>query len=101
VPTNEAALLLGAQVEFHSIFARLAESSFARAEAFDRLVHDGLQQLTRFPHSAPQHIGRYHRLLLEKLPYALYYAVEGRRVFVHAILDVRQSREAVARRLGL
>ena len=101
MPANEAALLLGAQVDFHSIFGRFAESNPVRAEAFDRLVHEGMQQLEQFPHSAPFHIGRYHRLLLGKLPYALFYAVEGRRVFVHAILDIRQPREVIARRLGL
>ena len=101
MPANEAALLLGAQIEFQSIFARFADSSFARAEAFDQLVHEGLRQIAKFPHSAPRHIGRYHRLLLRKPPYALFYAVEGNRVFVHAILDIRQPREAIARRLGL
>jgi ParE toxin of type II toxin-antitoxin system, parDE len=101
VPANEATLLLGAQIEFQAIFNRFAEYSFARARDFDRLVHEGMQQLEQFPRSAPLHIGRYHRLRLEDLPYGLFYAIEGQRIFIHAILDIRQPREAIARRLGV
>lgn len=101
MPADETALLLGARIEFHSIFGRLAEFSEARAEEFDETVHEGMEQLSQFPHSAPLHIGRYRRLVLAGFPYALYYAVDGTRVFVHAILDTRLSRVAIARRLGL
>ena len=101
MPANEAALLLGAQVEFHTLFAKFAASSMARAQDFDRLVQEGMQQLEQFPHSAPLYVERYHRLLLGKFPYALFYAIEGQRVFVHAILDIRQPLNVIVRRLGL
>jgi plasmid stabilization system protein ParE len=98
---NEAILLAGAEIEFHSVYAQLAASGFARAERFDHTVQEALRQLAHFPRSAPEHLGRYRRLLLDDFPYALYYAVEGRRVFVHALLDTRQSPEAIRRRIGL
>ena len=101
MPTNEPVLLLGAEVEFHALFAHLAEQSFARAERFDRLVHQAMLQLAQFPRSAQTHAGRYRRLLIDDFPYALFYAVENERVFVHAILDVRQSPSAIRLRLGL
>ena len=43
----------------------------------------------------------YHRLLLADFPQALYYTVEARRVFIHAIVDTRQDLGTLLGRLGI
>ena len=79
---SEAILLAGAEIEFHTAYARLAETSLHRAELFDLAVQKGLQQIGLFPRSAPEHLGRYRRLLLGHFPSALYYAIDGPRICV-------------------
>ena len=101
MPEHEASLLAGANVEFFTIFAKLAEINFKTAQLFDDLVHHGLGQIAQFPHSAPLFVDRYRRLRLGRLPFALFYAIDAKRVFVHAILDIRLPRYAILRRLGL
>ena len=98
---NDAVLLAGAEIEFHEAYSRLADSSFARADCFDQMVQEGLRQLAGFPRSGPEYIAPYRRLVLRDFPYARYYALEGRRVLVHALLDVRQNPDSVRRRLGI
>ena len=98
---SDAVLLAGAEIEFHEAYARLAGSGFGRADRFDHLVQEGLRQLAGFPRSGPEYIAPYRRLVLREFPYALYYALEGRRVLVHALLDLRQNPDSVRRRLGI
>ena len=98
---SEACLLLGAEIDFHTIYGRLALSSVARADRFDRVVHKALQQLGDFPNSAPAFEEPFRRLVLKGFFLAFYYVVENQRVFVHAILDSRQPLTSIRLRLGL
>ena len=98
---SEAVLLTGAENQFHELYARFALSSFARADQFDRLITDALRQLSDFPSSAPEFIHPFRRLALPRFFLAVYYVIEGRRVFVHALLDSRLPQSAVRRHLDL
>ena len=98
---SEAVLLAGAGIEFHTAFARYEETNLHRAELFDDAIDKGLRQIGLFPRSAPEYIGRYRRLVLGHFPYALYYAIDGLRVYVHAILDPRTPLATIRRRLGI
>jgi plasmid stabilization system protein ParE len=97
---SEVVLLAGAEIHFHEVYAQLAVHGFARAERFDNVVQEAFQQLAAYPRSAPEFIGKYRRLLLGEFPFALYYIIEGERIFIHALLDIRQSPESILRRLG-
>jgi len=43
--------------------------------------------------------GKYHRLLSERFPFAVYYQIKGNTVYVHAVLDCRQNLQRTQRRL--
>lgn len=45
------------------------------------------------------HFGRFHRLLSEKFPYAVYYEVKEQTVYVRAVLDLRRDPEWIKRKL--
>lgn len=45
------------------------------------------------------HFGRFHRLLSQKFPYAVYYEVKEQMVYVRAVLDLRRDRAWIQRRL--
>ncbi|MDB6149377.1 MAG: hypothetical protein JWQ44_825 [Chthoniobacter sp.] len=98
---GDAILLTGAEIHFHTVYAQIASSSFERADQFDARVNEALAQLGRCPQSAPAYLDRFRRPLRPDSTYALYCVAEGDRVFVHALLDVRQSPEAIRRHPGL
>ena len=97
----EVVTLLGAEIEIRVAFAKFADISFARAERFDKNVQAALGILATFPSSGPVFAGRIHRLVLNPGPFALFYVIEGNRVFIHAFLDTRQHPETIRRRLNL
>lgn len=97
---SDAVLLTGAEIQFHDLYARFAEFSFARANEFDDAITEALRQLGEFPHSAPRFVEPYRRMVLSKFSLACYYVIEKRRVFVHAILDSRSSPNTIRRHLG-
>jgi len=43
--------------------------------------------------------GKYHRLLSEHFPFAVYYQIKGDTVYVHAVLDSRQNPQRTQGRL--
>jgi plasmid stabilization system protein ParE len=98
---NEIALLRNAETDWAEILVRLTDIDPRLAEDFDDGLDQGLDQLKRMPHSAPKFSGAFHRLVLEEMPYGVFYAVEGSRIFVHAIFDLRQDPAVIRRRLGL
>ena len=98
---SDAVLLTGAEIQFHDLYARFAAFSFARADEFDSAIAAALQQLGEFPQSAPEFVEPYRRMVLRKFSLALYYVIEKRRVFVHAILDSRSSPNTIRRHLGI
>ncbi|MGF1656328.1 MAG: hypothetical protein ACFCU3_05040 [Verrucomicrobiales bacterium] len=89
----EVELLLGAEIEFLELYS-------VYGDRFYVLFDECLDQIRKFPRSAPIYTSPFHRLLIRKTPYALFYAVEGRRVLIHAILDLRMSPSRIAERLG-
>ena len=97
----ELVTLLGAEIEIQTAYIHLSESNFQRAEKFDANLQAAFHQLKTFPHSGPVYSGRIHRLVLSPGPYALFYAFDKTRVYIHAFLDTRQQPEMIARRLGI
>jgi plasmid stabilization system protein ParE len=98
---NEVILLARAEAHFHREYAQLAETDFARAEHFDAVINEGLRQLREYPHSGPPFEGQLRRLFVGGYALGIYYAVEGRRIVVHGLLDTRRDPEWIRRELGL
>jgi hypothetical protein len=42
---------------------------------------------------------KYHRLLSKRFPYAVFYTVSKKTVFVHAVVDCRRDPDWIGRRL--
>ena len=58
-----------------------------------------LGRLRTFPELAPPFHEAYRRLLVHGFPYGVFYTIEGRRIIVAAIMDLRQDPEVIRRRL--
>ena len=45
------------------------------------------------------YFGKYHRMLVKRFPYSIYYRVESNSVLIYAILDNRRNPEWIRKRL--
>ena len=45
------------------------------------------------------YFGKYHRMLVKRFPYSVYYRVESNNILVYAILDNRRNPEWIRKRL--
>ena len=52
-------------------------------------------QLRAFPAIAPVCHEPYRRLLVHGFPFGIFYTVEGRRIIVSAVMDLRQDPEVI------
>lgn len=52
------------------------------------------------PEIAPYFHRTYRRLLIGGFPFGIFYSIEGGRIIVTAVMDLRQNPEMIRRRLG-
>jgi len=57
-------------------------------------------RLRIFPELAPAFHKDYRRLLVHGFPYGIFHTVEGRRIMISGVMDLRQDPEFIRRRLG-
>lgn len=87
-------LLIEAQLDYFKANERYGER-------FDIPCERALELLRNHQSIGPIFRHRYRRLLIPKTPFGIFYTIEGERVMVGAILDLRQDHEAILKRLGL
>ncbi|HRH98799.1 MAG TPA: hypothetical protein PLB55_22855 [Prosthecobacter sp.] len=90
---NEIVLLQGAQSDLLSIYAVQGERTYFR-------VDHALGILRLFPEAGPMHYkDSIRRLVVTRTHFGIFYSVTGDRVFVGAIMDLRQSPKVIEGRL--
>ncbi len=89
----EIVLLQGAQADLLEAYSRLGDRFYEAAD-------QALEQIRQFPESAPIFQGRYRRKLILRYPFGIFYDAGNGRLFVKAVLDLRQDPEAILKRLG-
>lgn len=90
---HEIVLLQGAQGDLLSIYIGQGERIYHR-------VDNALGILRVFPEAGPVHFKKsIRRLVVTRTNLGIFYSVTGGRIFVGAILDLRQSSDAIGRRL--
>jgi len=98
----EVVLLRGAEDDALNLFIAIHERSTNRAEKFSRALDRALGELSVFPEIRSRYRGRYRRkLVIGFREYGVFYTVEGDRVMVQAILNLRQDPQQIRRRLSL
>ena len=97
----ELVFLQGAEVDIQAAYGFYGGPDAKHAELFlERL--DKLSGLLREnPTMGPVYGGRFRRLVLRGFHHALFYTVTADRIFVSAVLDLRQNPKRVRQRLGL
>ena len=97
---KELILLLQADVDIQSAFDRYEEYQEGRGEVFLRQLDAALTLLRQHPEIGLVYRLPYRRLLIHDFPYGVFYAVEPSRLIVTAVMDLRQSPEAIRRKLS-
>ncbi len=94
-------ILAGAENDTLNLFAKLEARNPDSADEFYRHFEEALQQLGTHSESAQIFAGRIRirRLVMHGYPFGVFVTVEGERLFVQAVLDLRQSPETIRRRL--
>jgi len=71
------------------------------AEEFLSMVERTLTLLLAFPELGPLVAHPFRRCLLRDRNIGIFYTFEGRRIFIHALCDLRQDPAHLRRRLGV
>jgi hypothetical protein len=93
-------LLRGSEPDLLENYVRLEGLRPGLGDRFYRMLDLALARLRQFPESAPGYQGAYRRLILRPFHLGVFYSIEGDRVMVGAILDLRQDPRSIRQRLS-
>jgi plasmid stabilization system protein ParE len=97
---SDLIFLHSADSDIQSAFNFYESLQPGRGEISMRQLDIALGQLRKFPEIAPHFSGAYRRLLTAGFPYGVFYTLEGNRIIIAAVLDLRQNPEAIRKRLS-
>ncbi len=96
---NELVLLFSADADIQAAYEFYEAFQAGRGAVFMRHLDAAFGQLRAFPESAPVFHQSHRRLLMHGFPYGIFYTLEGRRIVVSGVTDLRQDPEVIRRRL--
>ena len=96
---SELVFLLSADADIQSAYEFYEAYQEGRGEVFMRYLDMALTHLRTFPEMAPVFHRAYRRLLVHGFPFGIFYTIEGGRIIVTGVLDLRQAPDEIRRRL--
>ena len=96
----ELVVLFSADSDIQAAFAASESLQPGRGELLLRHLDMVFGQLLRFPEMAPVFHGTYRKMLVPGFPYGVFYSIEGRRVIVSGVMNLRQDPSTLNRRLS-
>jgi toxin ParE1/3/4 len=96
---SELVFLLAAEVDIQAGYEFHEKCQPGRGDLFLRHLDLAFGRIRTFPELAPAFHASYRRLLVHGFPYGIFYAIEGNRIIVIAVLDLRQDPRAIRKRL--
>jgi plasmid stabilization system protein ParE len=97
----EFIILAGAEREILETYFQLEDFQEGLGARFSKCIDDTLELIGKHPSIGSTFRNPTRRRLVKGFPYAVFYEPTETRIIVHAVLDLRQSPEAILRRLGL
>ena len=97
---SDLVFLFSADADIQTAFEFYEAFQAGRGEVFMRHLDVAFGQLRTFPSIAPVFHGAYRRLLVHGFPYGIFYTIEGRRIIISGVMDLRQDPDVIRRRLG-
>ena len=97
----EVIFLRGAETDLLEAWIRYEEIFPGLGDRFEAQVRVALLQIAELPESAPVYAGEFRRLLVRRFEHGIFYRIDGARIVVTAVLDLRQDPTTIRRRLEL
>jgi plasmid stabilization system protein ParE len=97
---REIVFLLSAEIDIQKAYEYYEEYQEGRGALLMRHLEASFMLLQNFPEIGPIFHKNYRRLLMPRFPYGIFYALEGGRIIVAAVIYLRVDPEAIRRRLG-
>jgi plasmid stabilization system protein ParE len=82
-----------ADADFQSLFNSLEDTRPGSGGDLMTLIDSSIETLKEFPGMAPVFVRPIRRLLLPNRRHGIFYAVEGKRIIIHAVADLRANLE--------
>ncbi len=92
--------LNAAEIALQEIYDHLEELGTEKGDRFLKALEAALTQIRTFPRSGSAFHRRYRRLLISHHRYGIIYSIEGRRLVVTRIVDLRHDPDRIRRNLG-
>ena len=96
---SELVFLFSADADIQTAYEFYEAYQEGRGEVFMRHLDAALGRLRTFPEIAPPIHEAHRRLLVHGFPYGVFYTLEGRRIIIAGVIDLRQDPEVIRRRL--
>jgi plasmid stabilization system protein ParE len=96
---NDLVFLYSADSDIQIAYEFYEAVQAGRGDIFMRHLDAGFGQIRAFPELAPVFHDSYRRLLVHGFPYGIFYSLEGGRIIVSAVMDLRQDPNLIRRRL--
>jgi plasmid stabilization system protein ParE len=96
---SELVFLFSADADIQTAFEFCEACQAGRGEVFMRYLDAAFGRLRIFPEIAPLFHESYRRLLVPGFPYGIFYTIEGRRIIVSGVMDLRQDPNLIRQRL--
>jgi len=96
---SELVFLFSADADIQTAYEFYEAFQEGRGEVFMRHLDVALGRLRTFPEIAAPFYEAHRRLLVHGFPYGVFYTVEGRRIIIAGVMDLRQDPEMIRRSL--
>jgi plasmid stabilization system protein ParE len=96
---SELVFLFSADADIQTGYEFYEAYQSGRGEVFMRHLDLAFGRLRAFPEIAPVFHESYRRLLIHGYPFGIFYTIEGRRIIVAGVMDLRQDPEMIRRRI--
>ena len=96
---SELVFLFSADADIQTAFEFYETCQAGRGAVFMRYLDVAFGRLRTFPEIAPMFHESYRRLLVHGFPYGIFYTIEGRRIIVSGVMDLRQDPGIIRQRL--
>jgi hypothetical protein len=95
----ELIVLLGAELDIQAAFNRFEQYRNGFGLKFLQELELAYEYLTRHPDIGRLYANNRRRFLMSNFPFGIFYSVEGNRIVVSAVLDLRQDPDRIRERL--
>jgi plasmid stabilization system protein ParE len=97
---TDLVFLLSADIDIQSAYEFYESSQEGRGRVFMRHLDLSFGRLVAFPEIAPMFREPYRRLLVHGFPYGIFYTIEGHRIIISGVMDLRQDPSKIRQRLS-